>query len=53
MAMVTKENPSAESKKRFQSAAAGVGAEAEAEEGKLTHIKTWLQSERTPYHTGR
>ena len=39
MAMVTKENPSAESKKRFQSAAAGVGAEEEAEEGEADSPK--------------
>ncbi|KAI9525247.1 hypothetical protein NQZ68_009927, partial [Dissostichus eleginoides] len=37
--MVTKENRSAESKKRFQSTAAGVGAEEESEEGEADSHK--------------
>lgn len=56
--MVTTEIPTAESKKRLQSTAAGsrVGTaeeEGEGEEGRLTHRKTLLQVEDAPYHPGR
>lgn len=49
VAMVTTENPSAESKKRNTAAGCRVGTEEEEEEEeRLTHIKTQLQVEDAP-----